>query len=299
MVSGSSLLSAQVPIAVVQQRIADEIHSIKVATDQHLSNGRVGYLWACLASDYRKAGNFEASESSYMQALDLLQREHSTSRNYATALDNFGMLYLSYGHVDDAERYSKKAAALRKDMNYPLDRAISEEHMAEIDLANHKFKEAEKEASSALEVMQSMNDPDPLDRMAALNVLAFSRCMRGRCEQGMEDARTSLHMARNGFGSESVPSAHALMAVGFALWKVGRLDDADRTMRDAIVMMKAKIGPESRLLLLALAQYRNYLNSVHREGDAENISKELIEVRGRTSFCTTCVTVNSLRDTRR
>src|SRR2546430_9255929 len=86
-VSGNSALSAEEPV-VVQQRITDEVHLIKVATDQHLSNERVGYLWARLASDYRKAGDFEASENAYMQAVELLEQVQPASRNYATALDN-------------------------------------------------------------------------------------------------------------------------------------------------------------------------------------------------------------------
>jgi tetratricopeptide (TPR) repeat protein len=294
-VSNQCLLYAQEPVAIIQERIAKGLDQIKAASDQHLSDAHTGYLWARLAVDYRKAGNFEASESAYLKALPLLEREHPASRNYATTLDNFSMLYLTYGRIDDAERYNKKAAALRENMNYPLDRARSEQHKAEIDLAKHRFKEAESEAADALKVMQSLNDPDQLDLISASNALAFTRCMRGRCEQGMEDARRSLDIARNGFGTESLSYAHALLAVGFASWKLGRSDDANKEMRTAIEIIRSQPGSENRSLVLALAEYRNYLKSVHRNYDADIVAKELTETRNGISLCATCVTVNSLR----
>jgi tetratricopeptide (TPR) repeat protein len=291
-------LYAQEPAAIVQRRISDEVRQIKEATEQHGSPERLGYLWARLASDYRKVGNFNASESAYFQAIGVFEGAPS-SRNYATTLDNFGMLYLSYGKLEEAERYNKKAEEVRRSMNYTLDLARSEQHMSQIDLAKHKFKEAENESAHALTVFEEEKDSEMIDFISALNALVYTRCMRKKCEQGMEAAQRSLEISRSSFGAESLQSAHSMMAVGFALWKLGRLDDADRTMLAAVQIMRSHPSHDERSLLLALAEYRDYLRGVHRDNDAENLTRELVETRNQTTFCTTCVTVNSLRDTRR
>ena len=297
--SGSRALHAQESVSVVQRRIADEVHLIKQLTGERGSEGRVGYLWARLASDYRKAGDFTAAESAYMQALGVFEVLPSQRRNYATTLDNLGMLYLSYSKIEEAEKYNRRSTQVRKEMNYPLDLARSEQHMAEIDLAKHKFKEAESEAAGALAVFEAENDQEKVDFISALNSLAYTRCLRKRCEQGMEAAQRSLEIARGAFGAESMQSAHAMMAVGFALWKLGRTDDAGKTMLAAVQLIRSHPSHDERSLLLVLAEYRDYLQGIHRDNDAESVTREIVETRNGISFCASCVTVNSLRDTRR
>jgi tetratricopeptide (TPR) repeat protein len=288
--------AAQVDTVVtLQDRIAEERGLIKTGIDQHSRDEVMGYLWARLASDYRRAWKSEDAEAAYMKALSFLDHSASATKNYATALDNLSMLYLTYGRMEEAERYNKKAALIREEKGYRLDFARSEQHKAEIDLAWHRIKEAETEATRALGVMDELNDPEQLEVIAVLNTLAYTRCLRKRCEQGMEAAQRSLELARGSFGDESTPAAHALMAVGFALWKLGRPDDADRAMREGVRMIKAQSGLQSRTLLLALSQYRDYLKNVHRECDAEDVARELAATKSHGPFCSSCVTVNSLR----
>jgi tetratricopeptide (TPR) repeat protein len=289
--------SAQIqpPAAVSGDRIEQYIQLIRTAEQQQLSADLIGYRWAVLASEYRKAGNFTESEGAYFKALSFLERNPSAARNYATALDNLAMLYLAYGRLDEAERYNRRSAKIRSGLGYPLDDARSEQHMAEIDLARHRFKAVEDEASRALEVMTRVDDPEKQDLLSALNALAFARCSRGACKQGIEDAQRSLTLARSTFGEESEATGHSLLAVGFAEWKLDKLQEADQTMRSSIRMLKAHEGSESRGVLFALIQYRNYLKEVHRDRDAENIASELSSaMQNQAPMCTTCVNVHSL-----
>ncbi len=284
--------------AALQARIASERGMIEAGERQHFSEERMGYLWATLAVDYRKAGDFNAAEDAYIRALDLLKRNASSARNYAVALDNFAMLYLTYGRLEEAESYNSQAAKIRSGLGFPLDAARSEGHRAEIDLAKHKFKETEAEANHALQVFEAEHDAELLDVTSALNALAYARCMQKNCGQGMQDAVRSLDLARRHFGADSMPAAHALLAVGFARWKTGQIEEADRTMRTAIEMMRAHPGSE-RAQLLALAEYRDYLKQVHNPGDAEWAEKMTTEVRNHDSYCGTCINVRSLSNAMR
>jgi len=271
-----------------------------MAQQQHLPNEHIGYEWAVLASEYRKAGDFTASKDAYFKALTLLEHSPSAARNYATALDNLAMLYLTYGRLDEAEKYNRKSANIRSTLEYPLDEARSLQHTAEIDLAKHKFKDVEERATRALEVMVRLDDPEKADILSALNSLAFARCSREACAQGMEDAQRSLNLARSSFGEESEATGHSLMAVGFAEWKLGELSEADGTMRSAIRMLKAQEVSQSRGVLLAMVQYRNYLKAVHRDADAENISREVsLAMHEQTPSCASCVNVHSLSNAMR
>lgn len=278
----------------LKNQIESEVHLIQIATDEHLPNERIGYLWAVLAVDYRKAGDFTAAENAYMKSLALQRDIPSARRNYATTLDNLGTLYLVYGRLKEAERYNRMGARVREGLGYPLDLARSEEHLAEIDLAKHRFKQSESEAAEALEVMRAQNDQEPLDMIGALNALAFTHCLRGRCAEGMKAAGEAYDLAQRNFGAASMPAAHAKMAVGFASWKSGMRDDADRAMRSAIETMRAQEEPAGRSLLLALMEYRNYLKEERREVDAEVVERELATAKLQLSnYCSACVNVGS------
>jgi tetratricopeptide (TPR) repeat protein len=279
----------------IQEQIAGMLHLIEQGKEQHLSEQRMGYLWGVLASDYRKAGDFSHSEAASLQAIELLKSHEDASRNYAIAIDNLSLLYLTYGRLDEARQYNGRAAAIRKEKGYRLDVARSDVHMAEIDLARHRFKEVEEEAARGLAVMDEMHDPEPKDLISALNALTYTRCLRKRCAEGMEAAQRSLELARAHFGPESIPTADALMSVGFALWKMGRVDDAGRTMRSAVEVMRRQAGPQSRPLLLLLALYRDYLKDTRRNDEVDEITHEITQVRSREPLCGACVTVNSLR----
>ncbi len=287
------------PTSTLQETIANEIQEIKRDTDQHCSDNHLGFLWARLAAKYRMAGDFAASESAYFKALGLLDHSLDARRNYATTLDNLAMLYFSYERFDDAEKYLKRALEVRKGLDLPLDQARTEQHMSEMNLVRHNYKEAENRAARALQTMLDQNDPNQLDVVAALNSLTYSRCMRGHCEQGALDASRSLDTARSAFGEDSVPTACALLAVGFAEWRLGRLEAADETMRKAVNMMKAHLPPDSKTVVLAMRQYRNYLRGVHRDREAEGIERDLLAARSRETACSNCINVRSLSNTLR
>ena len=287
-------------VLTLRERIGSELSSIQYATQRHQANERIGYLWAILAVDYRKAGDFQASEAAYLKSLDLQRDVLSVRRNYATTLDNLGTLYTLYGKLNEAERYNRLGAEIREALGYRLDAARSEAHLAEIELAKHHFKQTERSAAKALEIMKEENDPEALDLIAVLNALAFSRCLTSHCAAGLEDARQSLDMAKRRFGDSSMAAAHALMAVGFASWKSGVLADAEPAMRSAIEIMQRQAEPGGRALLLALMQYRSYLQSQKRLCDVEAVEKELDVAKiQQLDICAACVNVRSLQHQRK
>lgn len=291
----SSGSAQQISATTIPERIEQDRRMIQQAELQHQSDDQIGYFWAVLAAEYSKAGEFAASEDAYFRALKLLDHSSAAARNYATALDNLAMLYMIYGRLDEAELYNRRSAKIRRDLGDSLDEARGEQHMAEINLARRRFKDVEEEAARALAVMERLDDPEKMDIVSALNSLAFARCSRRACEQGLKDAQRSLTLARSSFGDESAPVAHAWLAIGFAEWKQGKLDEADRAMRLGVQMIKTQEGEESRGFPVAMMQYLNFLKAVHRDRDAESVTREISHaVEQQAPMCATCVNARSL-----
>jgi hypothetical protein len=71
------------------------------------------------------------------------------------------------------------------------------------------------------------------------------------------------------------------------------LEAAEETMLKAVNMLKAYLGPDSKTVLLAMRQYRDYLKSVHRDTEADSIERD-IAASARGPACKDCISIPSL-----
>jgi hypothetical protein len=79
------------------------------------------------------------------------------------------------------------------------------------------------------------------------------------------------------------------MAIGFARWKIGDSQEAEKMMLEGIHIITTKNAPGAPYSRLALLQYRDFLNSMHRSFDVKRIDDQLAQSISRP--CANC-TVN-------
>ena len=266
---------------------------IDLAERQHLPEAKIGYLWSRLASDYTAQADFARAEDAYLHSLRLLKDAPEAQKNYATLLDNLGVLYLAYHRRLEAEQYLKKAFAARKKQGDMTTLGISQVHLAELALANHKFKQAENIAAEAQDNLARAGDPGKAGLIGALVALAYARCERNKCEQGLRDAEQAMELTQLVYPSDSLPAGHVLMAIGFARWKTGDFQGAEKMMLEGIHIIIAKNAPGAPYPRFALFEYRDFLNSMHRTLDVKRIDDQLAQAVPKP--CANCtVNVNSM-----
>jgi tetratricopeptide (TPR) repeat protein len=267
---------------------------IQEGEQTRLSAGKMGYLWATLASSYHDAADGEKALAAYEHALQLLRRDSADRANYATALDNLGALYLEYGRVAEAESVRKHALTIRKEIGDPLDVARSEEHIAEIALVKHRYKGAEKESRAAFEALSAAEGDGHAHvgtELSALVTLAYAECMQSKQEHGLLDAEKAMQLVKKAYPPGSVEQAHVLMALGFAQWKTGAMTEAERSMQDGLRIMREKWGATSPILMGAMFEYRDFLKATARRDEVAVIEKQLSGMVPRATMgaCTGCV----------
>lgn len=271
------------------QDIAQERHLIDVAEHDHLSDAKIGYLWGRLASDYTARADFARAEDAYLRALRLLGNAPEAQKNYATLLDNLGVLYLAYDRRAEAEDYLKRALASRKTQGDVAALGVSQVHLAHLALAEHKFKQAEDIAVEAQSNLIMAGEGGRRGLIGALVSLTYARCERDKCAEGLRDAEQAMELARLAYPSDSLPAGHVLMAIGFARWKIGDSQEAEKMMLEGIHIITTKNAPGAPYSRLALLQYRDFLNSMHRSFDVKRIDDQLAQSISRP--CANC-TVN-------
>ncbi len=289
--------SAQVSPAAVDPMVRAENlrHLVEEAEQQRLPPARMGYLWAVLANSYQGANRMDLAEESYDRALALLAKDPAARADYATALENFGSLYLELGHVEQARVLREKGLAIRRTTGDPLGIAISQQRLAEVELAQHRFKEAERDALAAYAVLSEKGQLTT--QLSALVSLSYAQCSLRSCAAGLAHARLALQRVQESLKPDSVELGHVSMALGFALWKSGSTVEAEQSMNEGIRLLRLHLGDKSPLLMSALYEYRGYLDSVHRSPEVAAIDRLISAMRSSPTeaACRQCVSVYSLR----
>jgi tetratricopeptide (TPR) repeat protein len=226
----------------------------------------------------------------------LLEETPSARAEHASTLDDLSALYLIYGRLDDAESTRKEALKVRRKLANTVDDAMSEVHLAGIEIGRHQFKKAEKLAQHGLQVMESSSDPPRVGVLSAFITLTYARCSRGHCEEGLKNAKQAVAFASKTFDSDSAANGFALETLGFAEWKSGSPQDGERTMRQSIQLLRTRLAPADPRLTGALLQYQSYLVEVHRPAEAQEIHEQVTRMTRQAGVpCQGCtVSVYSL-----
>ncbi len=295
--ASSALAQTQNQTQKLSDKIALARELIHIGERDQSSNAHQGYLWAQLAADYRDAGDFSQSEDAYNRSLQLFKTAPEAMANYATTLDNLGALYLTYGRID-ARNCMLKALAIRQQLGDQTNIAISLQHLADLDVARRKFKDAESEASEAYQTLSAPGAHNGPATVSALLTLAFARCKQDACAQGIQDAEHAVDIARTTLRPDSVQFGITLVTLGFAQWKTGQPQQAETTMLSGLKIIKDQTAPGDPTLSYSLMQYRDYLHAMRRTPEVKEVDAELAAAAHQP--CNTCsVSVYSLSNTMR
>jgi hypothetical protein len=113
----------------------------------------------------------------------------------------------------------------------------------------------------------------------------------------MRDAQQAMELARANFPADSIPIGHAYMTLGFAQWVSGAPQEADRSMQKGLQIFRTLMPPRDPILVLALREYREFLNGTNRSLEAAQIG---IQIDQQSTSCANCsISVHALKGTAR
>jgi tetratricopeptide (TPR) repeat protein len=232
------------------------------------------------------------------RSLQLLRTAPEAIVNYAITLDNLGALYLTYARTDDAWNCMRRALAIRQQLGDRTYIAVSLQHLADLDVARRRFKDAETEASEAYQTLSAPGASSGPGGVSALLTLAVARCKQDNCAQGIQDAQHALDIARTALRPDSVQLGITLVTLGLAQWKTGQPQQAETTMLSGLKIIRDQTAPGDPTLSYSLIQYRDYLRAMRRTPEAKEVDAELAAAAHQP--CATCsVSVYSLSSTMR
>lgn len=286
------------PPPATPQRIQAELKAIESAAARNATDDELGSLWGLLASDYRDEMDLSRAEEAYGHSLTLLRRSATAQRSYAAVLDSMASLYLLKGQPAESENCRRKALAIFDALGDRQNSLALHGSLAATLLKEDKFKEAEKEASQAIDVTAGQTQYAS-DLVFDLIVRAFARCLQHRCNDGLSDAKQAVAIAQASLRPKSIAAASSWSALGYMEWKSsGDVAGCDAKMRRALQILSENNDdvPDPTLLdtrIWALREYQQFLSGTHRKDEARQAENEIVRLtQAQTPVCRNC-TVNA------
>jgi len=184
---------------------------------------------------------FYDDHSQYDQALKLLkeslqiQIDVGDERNQGLVLNNIGNSYLFKGDYENARTYFEQALLLREKLKNPAEIADSLHNLAETSTKLGSYDDALKQYVRALELRRSLNDK----RSAAIESSSMGILFgyQGRFGAALSSQEDALKVFRD-LQERTVWTVEILNAYGNALAEVGRSDDAQKALDDALALAR-------------------------------------------------------------
>jgi tetratricopeptide (TPR) repeat protein/predicted Ser/Thr protein kinase len=235
-----------------------------------------------LAQFYDDRAQYDQALKNLKESLQI-QIDAGNDRGQGLVLNNIGNTYLSKGDYENARTYFEQSLQIREKLKNPSDIADTVHNLAETSTKLGSYDQALQQYVRALDLRRSLNDK----RSAAIESSSMGILFgyQGRYGAALSSQEDALKVFRD-LQERTVWTVEILSAYGNALAEVGRSDDAQKALDEALALareLKDQAHVASTLeaqgdnqfyrgdMKAALALYTQARQEALRTGDAQLI----------------------------
>jgi tetratricopeptide (TPR) repeat protein len=230
----------------------------------------LGVAWNVLGSCYLDLEMYDQARRAYQHAMEILRPIPAAQAQYASTMDNMGVLEKALGDEASAKALCEKARHIHETLGDSAGVAITSTNLAVIGIAQHDFKAARRGLQRALEAARhagEMREDDiaPMDTVES--ALALHDRNPGEAIAAVQraiDRWTRVH----GAGYFMIGTGYLLRAEAFA--KTGDYARATADVQHALQIAEAAVGKNTVAYLTAEDEYARILRA---SGDKEQASR--------------------------
>lgn len=293
--SGGAAATAQ--SLVENGRIRTLENSLRVATEHHESPGELGNLWRALAIQYQNEFEVDKAEDAYIHSIRLL-RNTPLKAEYAGSLHGVAQIYVMESRLKEAQRDLAPALAIFEELGDSRSAASVRETVAVALMRDHKFREAEIEASRVIALLESIDHSRLSELVNAYTTRARAVAAEGRPEAALQDATHAHSLASEKFATNSIDSMVTLLVVGEVQMQAGLEREGEQSMMEALRLARSRTdlppGMSSALQASMLEYAAISLRKAHRNQEAKVLELEMKQAqsaaRAGCNGCTVSVT---------
>jgi tetratricopeptide (TPR) repeat protein len=251
---------------------------IKNAEVQHAGAAELGGLWLKLAIRYQNELEFAKEEDAFARALRLL-RGTGAQAEYGEALNGMASLELAMERPDEAKDCGKKALAVYEALGDRRHAGYAHEAIALALLFDRHGREAEIESAAAIADLEAAPQLDVSEMVATRLSHGYALCFQKKCAAALEEVDQTMELVRTKFPEESLEMIVTWSARGLDQWKMGAVEESDRSMKEALRLARGLTGvPRPVMLnteLNVMRRYDAFLKDTHRKQEAGQMEADI------------------------
>ncbi|MFZ3371099.1 MAG: tetratricopeptide repeat protein, partial [Candidatus Sulfotelmatobacter sp.] len=186
-------------------------------------------------------GQFDDDRGKYDEALKLLkeslqiQHDVQNQNGEALCLNNIGGTYLSKGNFDDARVYFEQALQLREKINVPSDIATTLHNLGEVSTKTGQYDQALARYMRALQLYRDAGDKHgaAMEGFSVGTIFGY----QGRYGSAVSSKKQAVDDFRS-VHEQTYWMGEALIGYGNALSEAGQLDQATKTLDEALKLAR-------------------------------------------------------------
>jgi len=274
-------------------------NNLRAATEEHASPEQLGVLWLSLGIRYQNGFDYDKAEDAYTHAIRLL-RNTALKAHYADSLHKLAEIYVMESREKEVLNNDAQALAIFEELGDTRSVASVRSTSAMGLLREHKFREADAEASRALAVMGTLDKPDRVDLENTYITRARALAAEGRLQAALEDVAHARAIATGDPGSNDVDAISTLLVQGEVQMQAGMEAEGKQSMTEALRLARSLTGlpPVTSAALEASILEREVasLRKAHHNDDAKLLEGEMKQAQSAArAGCSRCtVSVSSL-----
>ena len=239
-----------------------------------------------LVKVYVGLGGMYADLAMYPKAKDATERAISLLRQYgpqdqlAAEMGHLAEVDTAMGKDREAEQEDLDALKIRESIGDPVGLALTWSDLASIYVQERQYKKAVDFGQRSLAVIGDDPDVSPTDRIAIRQILGTALCENHDPLRAIPMLKDAVDLASRSFGGNSLSGSIAAYVLGYAYWRSGSVADAAAWMQRGTDQMKPRLGWGHPLYAKAMNTYAQVLR---KQGRMEAAAKAESEALGASS----------------
>jgi tetratricopeptide (TPR) repeat protein len=273
--------------------------ALAAAEGTDVGKGRLAELYHALASAYAEAGQYSESEHEYRRALALAERtEGRQSLEYALLVAGMAVLPTQIGSREPMIKILREAIAANRRTSSARERAMLGGCLARMLLDGERYVEAESVLLEAQSGAAGLKTGDPIllaDLLSDLGVLRFDQ---RRYSESVDLYLESVRLFERAIGDQHPLLVAPLNNLGLSYLKLGRLNDAELTLRRANDVCDNTLGVDHATCGVVLEGYAVVLRKLNRKREAKALaarSQRIAHASQRRNGVGSTISVTALR----
>lgn len=264
------------------ERIRTFRNAVRLATEQHGSAEQLGQLWQGLALAYQNRFAYEDAELAYGHAIHLL-RDTTLKRQYADSLFGAAQIYVMQSRMEEAQNNLAEALRVLEELGDARSVAAVRDTAALVLLREHRFAEAEAEATATLAELEPLDNPDRNEVGNAYLTRARALAGEGRAGIALDDVARARALATGDSGANRIHAIAILLVQGEVQMQAGLEEAGKQSMTEALGRARAlsdlPAATSMALQVSILQREAASLRKAHRDHDAKVLEREMKQVQ--------------------